>query len=164
MKSWKIFGLVFAYLNPKRAIVMARNSALIFFLFFICSFNLRAETPPPLTPAPFLTPTSKFDRKAIPVIQKSSVFKKSKSVHSSNTFTLKTGRDLETPFLLRDKTYYDHLNDDLSASFKNPSPTPTSDQKIWGTLAGIASYSCAGIAAAQSLGVIPSGKNKDKKQ
>lgn len=156
--------LVIVYLNPTRVNVMVKPIAYITFLLLVCSFNLRAETNLPLTPNPFLTPTPQTTDKTIPVIPKSSVFKKSKSIHSSNTYTLKKGSGSETPFLLRSKDYYEHLNDALSSSLKYSAPTPTSDQKLWGTLAGIASYSCAGIAAAQSLGVIPSSKNKDKKQ
>ncbi len=143
------------------------NVALIFFCLILIPMLAAGDAPPSSVPSPQSTPTpasSNNLKKPIPVIQKSSVFKKGKAKTRRIQTSYSIGSSLETPFHLRDKAYYDRLNAELSPTFLNQPTTLTETEKVISTMLGTASTLCAGAAAAQCLGLLPSGNDKKKKQ
>lgn len=106
------------------------------------------------------TPVSK---KPIPIIQKSSVFKKKKAKAARDETSYSLGSSLESPFHLRDKAYYDRLNAELSPTFLNKPTTLTDEEKFICGVLDAAGKACAGAAAAKCLGLLPSGNDKKKK-
>jgi hypothetical protein len=63
-----------------------------------------------------------------------------------------------------DNRFYNQLNADLSDSFSGRPKPPTSEEKFWGTVLGTTSTVLGGVAAAQCLGIISDGKDKNKKK
>lgn len=138
---------------------------------------------------PSLTPGVQDPQKPIPYIQKSTVFKKTPPSTTSPASAKKLGLDsllmkrvlvhpaagdysfplypkasteIEGPFFIRDQSYYDNLNDGLHSAMGYQPQVASQSEQIIGAVLGVAGKACAGVAAAQALGIIPSGQTKKK--
>jgi hypothetical protein len=135
------------------------------------------------------TPVAKAQPTPIPYIQKSTVFKKAhsspaglasalklrlNSISAKRTSLHTDPGDYSIPIYSKDAIVtednltirgpndYDRLNSDLSDSMAYQLPKSSSSDQIIGAVLGVAGDACAGIAAAQALGVIPSPQQKKK--
>jgi hypothetical protein len=132
-------------------------------------------------PAPAPTPGAKGIEKPIPYPQKSSVFKKTHSsaagpasAQKPGTSFLLTARALENPApwdysiplysknsigseegpMIRDPNYYGRLNSNLYSAMGYQPQVASPSEQIIGAVLGVAGKACAGVAAAQALGIL----------
>ena len=140
-------------------------------------------------PGPTPTPAAKGQPTPIPYLQKSTVFKKTLSSPAGPASTpklrlnfisakrtllqsdpgdysipiySKDAVETENHLVVRGPNDYDRLNSDLSYSLAYQLPKSSPSDQIIGAVLGVAGDACAGIAAAQVLGVIPSPQQKKK--
>ena len=144
--------------------IKKRQSILfIFLLSFLlpCYRSLGDDPVIKASPTPPSVKTvGKGSRKTTP--QVSSVFKKEKPKHRVVTGFGLDAMPTDNGFLM-DTGYYNRLNADLYPALNLKKEKLSEEEKFWGTVAGAASYGCAGIAAAQALGVLSDGKTTKKK-
>ncbi len=133
---------------------------------FVLSASLLAQTPAPTDASskPGVPATPRVSSKP-PAGKKKpgpSIFRKqaAKKSHAPVLEPLGLSYDPELSGSLLD---YNKLNADLYPILSDQPHSPTADQKFWGTVAGVAGYSMAGVAAAQAVGILPGERTEKKK-
>lgn len=108
------------------------------------------------TPAVSSRPKAGKNADPSPILRKPAV--KKKNVLIPGPLGLYDSPEFTTPLL-----DYDKLNADLYPILSIRPHRPTADEKFWGTVAGVAGYSIAGVAAAQALGILPDDRVQKNK-
>jgi hypothetical protein len=119
----------------------------ILFLIPLAGFPIEPQLAPSSTP---------LAEKHYP---RSTVFKKTPPIRFNSE--IRNGTLSERTLLTRDPALYDRLNAELFG--QGNASDPSHSDNIPGTLVNLATKACAGVAAAQVLGVIPSEKPNPKK-
>jgi len=80
---------------------------------------------------------------------------------------MKRRRALDAPgefkCLVGDDTYYRDLNTGLKDVFGIPRRNPSKGEKRWAVVGAVVGYSCAAIAAAEALDLVPGRKGEKKR-